>query len=378
LFDNHFGLEMSYSIAVVGAGWYGCHIATSLQALGLNVTVFEKAVRPLHEASGNNQFRLHQGFHYPRHYATRMQSRDGFLRFIERYPHLSREVPENIYAVPRRESLVDFLTYRLVMTSSGIDFTELQTPSVGLCDIEGALLVAERVVMLERARAYFKRRLGASLVLDAEVASVEETERAVFVNGARFDFLIDATWGHRGPLPVDVTYEPTLLLYYECAEDFPALTLVDGPLCSVYPTEDPRVYTLSSVPYTPLGRFPTAPAARLFRDRVDGNVVEERRRAMERQIRQYLPDFAGRFKFLGPQISLKTKPLGMHDDRSCYVFRQGRVFSVLSGKIDTIFFAVERILGLLEALDDSEFDGVGSSLRADTEQRMKVLISDVG
>ena len=41
-----------------------------------------------------------------------MQSRDGFLRFIERYPHLSRQVPENIYAVPRRDSLIDFLTYR--------------------------------------------------------------------------------------------------------------------------------------------------------------------------------------------------------------------------------------------------------------------------
>lgn len=365
---------MSYSIAVVGAGWYGCHIATSLQALGIEVAVFERASRPLHEASGNNQFRLHQGFHYPRHYSTRVQSRDGFLRFIERYPNLSREIAENIYAVPRRESLVDFLTYRLIMTSSGIDFSELHVPPVGLRDIEGALLVAERVVMLERAREYFKRRLGDSLLLNTQVEAVDETERAVFVNGTKFDFVVDATWGHYGGLPIDVSFEPTLLLYYECNEEFPALTFVDGPLCSIYPTEDPRVYTLSSVPYTPLGRFSTAAAARSFRDAVNGQTVLERRHAMTKQIHEYVPEFSDRFRFLGPQISIKTKPLGKHDDRSCYVFRSGRVFSVLSGKIDTIFFAVERILGMLEALDDSEFDGVGSSLRADTEQRMKILI----
>jgi glycine/D-amino acid oxidase-like deaminating enzyme len=367
---------MSYSIAVVGAGWYGCHIASSLQALGLAVTVFDRAGRPLHEASGNNQFRLHQGFHYARHSNTRVQSRDGFLRFVERYPNLSKEVPENIYAVPEHESLVDFQTYRLIMASSGIDFTELRSPSVGLRGIEGALLVSERVVMLERAREYFRRRLGGSLLLNHEVTAVEETERAVFVNGVKFDFLIDATWGHYRPLPVAVTFEPTLLLYYECEENFPALTLVDGPLCSVYPTEDPKVYTLSSVPFTPLGCFADADAAQSFRDQVDGNMVSERTRSMTQQVRRYLPEFVDRFKFLGPQISIKTKPLGMHDDRSCYVFRQGRVFSVLSGKIDTIFFAVERILSLLEALDDSEFDGIGSSLRADTEQRMKVLIPE--
>ena len=86
----------------------------------------------MHEASGNNQFRLHLGFHYPRHYGTRAQSRDGFMRFVERYPQLSREVNENIYAVPREDSLVDFATYRLIMTSSGIDFREVRETSVFL------------------------------------------------------------------------------------------------------------------------------------------------------------------------------------------------------------------------------------------------------
>jgi hypothetical protein len=71
-----------------GAGWYGCHIAASLQALGFKFDVFEASNQVLDAASGNNQFRLHIGFHYPRHHGTRIQSRDGFQRFIERYPSL--------------------------------------------------------------------------------------------------------------------------------------------------------------------------------------------------------------------------------------------------------------------------------------------------
>jgi len=364
---------MSYSIAVIGAGWYGCHIAASLRSLGFAIRVFEKAARPLNAASGNNQFRLHQGFHYPRHYGTRLQSRDGFLRFIERYPDLSKEIGENIYAVPRRDSLVDYLTYRLVMTASGIEFGDLHAPSIDLCEIEGCLAVSERVVMLERARTYFRRRLGNALHLDTKAESVVETDRGVYVNGERFDFVVDATWGHHDRLPVDVIYEPTLLLYIEGDPAFPALTLVDGPLCSIYPTEEPGIYTLSSVPHTPLGQFPSAQAAAAFQRQINGDMISAKADAMVRQVTQYLPTFPERFRFIGPQISMKTKPVGMADDRSCYVFRSGRTFQVLAGKIDAIFFAVERILSLLERLEDGDLTAVPSSIRADTESHMRTL-----
>lgn len=98
--SNFYGdFLMLFDIAIVGAGWYGCHLVSSLESLGFRITVFERNSRPLHEASGNNQFRLHLGLHYARHHGTRLQSRDGFLRFIERYPRLSAEFNENIYAV---------------------------------------------------------------------------------------------------------------------------------------------------------------------------------------------------------------------------------------------------------------------------------------
>ena len=177
--------------------------------------------------------------------------------------------------------------------------------------------------------------------------------------------MIDATWGHRLGLPMRLFYEPTLLLYYEIDHPFPALTLVDGPLCSVYPTEDPGIFTLSSVPHTPLGRAGTAAEAHSIRNGTNAEAVAAKVKLMEQQISRYLPEFCDHFRFVGPQFAIKTKPVGNFDDRSCYVFRRGRVFSVMSGKIDTIFFAMERILSFIESNETERLAGFDSTLRHD-------------
>ena len=357
---------MSYSIAIIGAGWYGCHLASSLDAIGINVKVFEMNSRPLHEASGNNQFRLHLGFHYARHYNTRMQSRDGYMRFVERYPSLSGQVINNVYAVPTKDSLIDFLTYRLIMTASGIDYSESANTSLTLNNIDGLLVTEERGLHTETARAYFEQRLDGRLIFNCKVESIKEKSNCIYVNGECFDYVIDATWGHFTTPPMKVFYEPTILLYYELIETkniFPALTFVDGPLCSIYPTEDPVLYTLSSVPHTPVGQFSTADEARSVKNKLDKNTVLQKVKCMESQVSQYVPYFNEVFRFVAPQFSIKTKPIGSYDDRSCHVFKRGRVFSVMSGKIDTVFFAAERILSMLESLDSSRLTKVPSLLR---------------
>jgi len=366
---------MSLSFAVVGGGWYGCHIASSFRALGFNVTVFEQNERLFHLASGNNQFRLHLGFHYPRHYGTRMQSRDGFSRFVERYPSLSRPVADNIYAVPLGDSLIDFLTYKLIMTSSGIEFTELPETPAMLANVEGCLQTPERVVLLDKARRYFAERLNPFLVLNHRVESVEERGDGVYVDGRRFEFVIDATWGHLSKPPINLYYEPTILLYYEANSAFPAVTMVDGPLGSIYPTEDPSLFTLSTVAHTPLGRFDSAEQARQALSAVDREIVATKVARMEDQITRYVPGFRDVFRFVGPQLSMKTKPTGSFDDRSCYVFKQGRVFSVMSGKIDTIFFAAERILSLIEAMPEPAMQEGSLSLREEIIGTSKKLVA---
>lgn len=354
---------MSVKIAIIGAGWYGCHLGLSFKSLGFDVVIYEKNERVLNDASGNNQFRLHLGFHYARHHGTRIQSRDGFMRFIERYPSLSREVTENIYAVPKYDSIIDFNTYRMIMSSSGLEYQETKENRLMLKGIDGFLHTPERVLLISNAREYFSERLNKNLRLGEIVSDLQPRENGVVVNGSDYDFVIDCTWGRKSAVPIDIFFEPTLLLYYECLEPQPALTLVDGPLGSFYPTEDPSIYTLSSVPHTPIGRFSSHTEAQQRQVAFSKEEVLNKKELMEAQISQYYPGFRDIARFMGPQFSMKTKPVGLVDDRSCYVFHSGRVITVMSGKIDTIFYAQERSLNYIEATLSGWTDQKNGSLR---------------
>lgn len=347
-----------FKFGIIGAGWYGCHIAASFKALGFDVTVFDKEDDLLLRASGNNQFRLHQGFHYARNYRTRVQSRDGFMRFVERYPTLSDSITHNLYAVPNRDSLIDFLTYRLIMTSSGIEFYEAKPSHYDLANISGILLTEERVMRTDKARDLFRLRLKENLRLGEEVSTIVEKGKKIYLNGQEFDYLIDATWGSLSEIELPVFYEPTLLLYYKSGIGSYALTMVDGDLCSVYPTDKAGVFTLSSVTHTPLGRFDKMQNALDFLNSASSHLIESKRKLMEEQISLYMPNFREKFEYIGPQLSVKTKIQGATDDRSCYVSKYGRKFVVMSGKIDTIFYASDTILSMIEAENETQVNRI--------------------
>ena len=336
-------------IAVIGAGWYGCHIASSFMALGFEIVVFEKSGRVMAAASGNNQFRLHQGFHYARNHRTRVQSRDGYARFMERYARLSAPIEHNIYVVPEQDSLIDFLTYRMIMSASGLEFVEVAPENYGITHCRGGLRVEERALLTEKARTFFTKRLGSALRLQHAVRSIEAGDDGVWVDGERFDYVVDASWGACLPIQRTVFFEPTLLLYYRSSTvgNF-ALTAVDGQLCSIYPCEEPEMFTLSSVTHTPLGRFESSDDAWAFLGNLPTAAVDAKRKLMEAQVSRYYPAFQNQFEYVGPQLSVKTKIEGATDDRSCYVEKEGRTFKVLSGKIDTIFHASDTILSMLE------------------------------
>lgn len=358
-------------VAIVGAGWYGCHIANYLKSLGVDVQVFDRNTAILQEASGKNQNRLHLGFHYARDYDTRMQSRDGYNRFLERYGMLTHEVERNYYAVASRDSLMDFRTYKTIMASSGLEFSELdrsQIP-VNLTNVAGVLSTDERVIDERLARSFFEFELNAHLCLGQRVdrTEIEEFSDHIMVQGEQFDYLVDATWSKLYKPDMPILYEPTLLLYYRNLGPQFALTLVDGPLASIYPTSDEGVVTLSSVSHTPLGQYATYAEAEDRLSNLSKEEINDCRFKMEEEILRYYPEFCSQFEYLGPQLSMKTKPVGKQDNRACYVSTRGRIFQVMSGKIDTIFFASERILSAISIKENQAWT-YSSATRGLSEQ----------
>lgn len=335
------------NIAIAGAGWYGCHIASALKGCDVTVKIFEKNADIFLESSSNNQFRLHQGLHYARSSLTRHQSRDGFLRFTERYPSFSKSISENYYLVPKYNSLIDFGTYFSIMFSSGIDIEKVDLNNLSYLNkekFEGMLKCSEKILLNNKAKQYFSSLLKTEIHTNTKVQTVQELGDKVSVNGELFDYFIDATWGALSS-DKEFYYEPTLLLYYETDLTFPAITLVDGDLWSIYPTETTGIYTLSSVTHTPLGIYNNKNQAYIRLNSVKNIEVEQIKQKIEEEVIDYFPTFKKCFSYKGPQFSIKTKPIGKVDNRHASVIRKNKIFRVNSGKVDNIFQVSDYILG---------------------------------
>ena len=112
-------------IAIIGAGWYGCHLALSLYKAGHDVALLEQSKDIFSGASFYNQNRLHLGFHYPRSYITRIQSKRGYRLFVKKYPDLLRPINMNVYCISSTESIIDFRTYCDIMNATGLDWEDV-------------------------------------------------------------------------------------------------------------------------------------------------------------------------------------------------------------------------------------------------------------
>ena len=76
------------NLCIIGAGWYGCHLAKKLSQAGHTVHVVEKKSGILEGISGCFGIRLHAGPHYPRSQKTRESCHRTYQRFIDEYSEL--------------------------------------------------------------------------------------------------------------------------------------------------------------------------------------------------------------------------------------------------------------------------------------------------
>lgn len=348
-------------IGIIGAGWYGCHLASALTLHGHEITLYEAGDDVLQRASSLNQARLHAGYHYPRSYATRSETVECFKRFIRTYPHFTMPIEHNVYAISNRYSVMDFITYTQIMRNLGLQFYEVDPQPFGLQNVEGVLSTEERGLNFDEARRHFHKTLGTKLRLGHKVKSVLETDRGVHIDGQHYDVAINATWCglEAGPVAVPgLFFEPTTLFYYEAKEPFyGAVTTMDGACFSVYPYHG-NIYTLSHVAYTPRGQFASFAEADAVNNGLTESDLDAIRAKMVEDVLYEFPSFLDRFMYVGVQKSVKTKYTNACASRKTYVMRQGRVLNILSGKIDTIFIAEDIILETLLAMQrESSFQG---------------------
>ncbi len=171
-------------IRIIGAGFYGCHIAVSLIDDGHDVQIHEIKDKIFGGASGSIPARIHQGFHYPRSKQTRLACQKHITEFMAVYRQFTHPVPTNIYAIAANHSMVDYLQYVDTLKDE-VEFEEVNPEKYGLRNVEGALLTRERHIITDDVVTYFKNTLCGHIKLNRS---------AYELDNPAYDLTIDASF----------------------------------------------------------------------------------------------------------------------------------------------------------------------------------------
>ena len=315
------------SIAIIGGGWTGCHLAASFMNEA-NVTLYEKNDWLIGEASLINQNRLHYGYHYARDGATRRLCQSTFHRFIADYGHVVEDVPLNLYAVPEKESLLDAETLSLIFK----DWPHEEMKSFPFLNTSLVLNTQEKYINAIKIGRHFESILAPVVVFDEiNVSDVALLKRD-------HDFVFDCTNNTLLKASSNCFFEATMMAIYSAKKPLPfdALTYIDGPLFSIYPYSA-GLHSLSHVVHGIVSLD-----ASFSDEHHDWDTLKPHRDAMERHVKQYWPDFDDFMKFEFTSVSTKAKTKNKSANRTPQYKTEDNLLSVFTGKIQGIY-AIEEL-----------------------------------
>lgn len=348
--------------AIIGGGFYGCSIALYLKRdRGLQeVVLLERADAVMGRSSFVNQARVHNGYHYPRSFTTAYRSRVNARRFLADFAPAVRSDFVQVYALARRNSKITPRQFERFCREIG---APLSRAPKEIARLFNPALIGEAYVTVEQAfDAVALRKLteeslrmaGVTVRLSADVESIIDRPDGVTLRGEGFsqeaDLVFNCAYSR-----LATTVGAEFPLKHEIAEMAlveppPALsglgvTVVDGPFFSCMPFPARGVHSLSHVRYTPHhawiedGRDPYA--------ELDAYHRHSRADRMVRDAARYAPALAD-CRVIDSLFEVKTVlARNETDDARPILFerhgQEGRLFSVLGGKIDNIYDILERL-----------------------------------
>jgi hypothetical protein len=329
-------------IAIIGGGWFGCHIAKILQEKYPNydVHLFEKNNNILSNASQYNQNRLHLGFHYPRNKPTRKLCYLNFDKFINQYKNCIENEPLNIYSISYK-SLIDFETYTDIMEKNNLKFNieNYHCYYFNTNTIEGSISTGEKIINFHKARKIFNKKIK-NIHLNYNFQEKENIN---------FDKIIYCTY-----YPIDTTlnceFVPTLIWKTNLNWKI-SFTVMNGSFFSLLksPQEKNNTHTLTHVEHGRIGKYSSIEEAKInITDKNKKNLTEK----MLEEIKFYFKKeyFEEIYKNLSKKINccIKTIIPSMSDSRDLYVVKNKNTIFLTCGKISGIFDAEREILQWLE------------------------------
>ena len=335
-------------ILIIGAGWMGCHLALTLIKRGYKVELFEKK-KIFNGMSGANTNRLHMGYHYPRSFQTRIQSKLGFYNFLKRYPSLTKKIKNNLIYIIRKYSLVDFDTYKKIMESSKLKIKETNFFRQELLDVDGLIKVNETQILQEKSKKFFKSKLKNNIFENTQVKLNQlKLGQTISYKKKQFDYLIDCTAGHLFNKKIfDISYEPRVTWIYKSKLKNFALMARDGSFYNIFPYTNNN-YLLGTPKHSKFNKINNLDKAIEFLKNIKKVDVIKRRDLSENIVEKTFLNFNKFFKYSDYFFSLTTIFNSKSDNRPTLVKRRKNIIFVLGGKIDTIFEAEKEVFKILK------------------------------
>ena len=329
---------MKQKICIVGAGWYGCHLGLHLKEKGYTVKIFEKEKDIFEGSSGKNQFRLHQGYHYPRSSLTIREIKKNFLRFKKKYAKFISFPKNNFYCIAKNESLIDFGTYLNILKANNLFYKKKKINF--LKNIEGSIQVKEGVILNSKIKKFYKKKLKEEIIYKKNIKDLKKISK-------NFDFVIDCTNNTlRNNYKNFARYILTVSFIYKRKKGFNvnSVTIMDGKLPSLYPYSDKKNYfTLTHSNYTHIRSFRSFQMLKKFQINIKQKLINNYRLLSEKSINNYYFNFKKKFLYKGYFLSYKIIPYGKTDNRPTFFKKEKNILSIFSPKIANIFSA-EKIV----------------------------------
>ncbi len=376
------------TVAIIGAGWYGFHLAVTLSEKGFRVVLCEKNDKIFNELSGNFGVRLHLGLHYPRSKKTREGCIAGYDEFLHTYPELVNHHEHSIYGIgvldadqqPSKISAEDFNRLKDEHDS----FKVIDPKEWGYQNLQTAIDTTEASLVVGRKlRTKIEQYLAESRVelkLSTEVVSVFQDQNKKMVvstrNGQKeskesFDYVINATSyqcflskNKELPFDMEVGYQVCIALFYEDTQEkrmpkpIPFIVM-DGwfPCLMLYNDGEEKensTYLLYHGKYSILDTCATAGEAKeLLQKRLQDKQMESHIERLARtHFASFYPEFSSeRFKYLGWKGNVLAKAKTNKEFRGAFVLEDAdtKIIHIFPGKVNNIFDVGREVLDLIEA-----------------------------
>jgi glycine/D-amino acid oxidase-like deaminating enzyme len=258
-----------YDRIIIGAGMYGLYAAIRLCEKGFSVLVIDGEDEPFQRGSYINQARLHNGYHYPRSYATASKSARYFNRFVQDYGDCIHMDLTQIYAVASEYSWTNGQQFHKFCRNLDLLCDEISKEKYfNPLTIDKAFLTKEYTY---DARLLKEKLLHSLLgrqcvfAFQVKIQSIEKNRDKFIVSsddGRQYGcpFILNATYAgtnqiHRllGYEALPIKYELCEVILCNVSEELKnvGLTIMDGPFFSIMPFGKTGYHTITAVSRTP-------------------------------------------------------------------------------------------------------------------------------